>query len=143
MQVDFFNFLGCPKKQNRLHVDKILNFFTFFGQWPSKSYLCTFNFQGKNNNISMFQCKSIFEHNYTNQFQKYFWPTFNTLSFSKLYIQYTIKSILCTMMVWQWLKKFQLFFFAFMCKNMIVATHTTTKGVHVCQVNSLDFEWIQ
>jgi hypothetical protein len=29
MQVDFFNFLGCPKNKNRFHVDKILNFFTF------------------------------------------------------------------------------------------------------------------
>ncbi len=29
MQVDFFYFLGCPKKQSRLQVDEILIFFTF------------------------------------------------------------------------------------------------------------------
>jgi hypothetical protein len=25
MQVDFFNFLGCPKKQNKFQVDEILD----------------------------------------------------------------------------------------------------------------------
>jgi len=50
---------------------------------------------------------------------KYFWHNSNTLKFSKLCIQHTINSILCTMMVWQWLKRFLFYFFAFMCKNMI------------------------
>jgi hypothetical protein len=135
MQIDFFYFLGCPKKQSRLHVDEILNFSTFFvnGHLKFTYALSTSKVKKK---ISIFQCKSIFEHNYINQYQKYFWPTFSTLSFSKLYIQYIIKSIY-TMIVWQWLKKFQLYFFTFMCKNMTIITHTTTKGVHVCQVNSL------
>jgi hypothetical protein len=28
MQIDFFYFMGCPKKQNSLQVDEILNVFT-------------------------------------------------------------------------------------------------------------------
>jgi hypothetical protein len=46
-----------------------------------------------------FKHTSIFKHNYTNQFQKYFWPTFSTLEFLKLCIQYTINSIFSTMIV--------------------------------------------
>ncbi len=29
MQVDFFYFLGCPKRQSRFQVNEILNVFTF------------------------------------------------------------------------------------------------------------------
>jgi hypothetical protein len=119
-----FNFLGCPKKQSRFQEDEILIFFTFLVNGHLKIYSCIFNFQGKSNNISIFKCRNILKHKSTSQFQKYFWPTFSTLNFSKLCIQHTINSILCSMIVWQWWERFQLYFFAFICKNMTTTTHS-------------------
>ncbi len=92
---------------------------------PLKIYLCIFNFQSKSNNISIFQCKIIFQQNSTNQSQKCFWPPFSILKFFKLYIQHTIHSIFSTTMVWQRLKRFWLFFLPLMCKNMITISWTT------------------
>ncbi len=116
--------MGCPKKQSRFQVDEILNLFTFLVNGHVKFTHAFSTSKVKVIIYESFNVKIFLKHNSTNQFQKYFWPTFSTLKFSKLCIQHTINSILCNMIIWQWLKRFQLYFLAFMWQNMITITHS-------------------
>jgi hypothetical protein len=99
--------------------------FLFSWLMPLKISFYTFNFQGKNNSISIFYCKNIFEHNFTNQFQKYFWITFSTITNFISCIQHITNSIFNTSTVWQWLKQFWFYFLTFMCKNTSTTSQAT------------------
>ncbi len=99
--------------------------FLFSWLMPLKISFYIFNFQGKNNSISFFYCKNIFEHNFTSQFQKYFWITFSTITNFIFCIQHIIDSIFNTSTVWQWLKQFWFYFLTFMCKNTSTTSQAT------------------
>jgi hypothetical protein len=80
MQVDFLLFLGCSKKQIKLQIDEILNFFTFFVDGHLKFTYALSTSKAKIIIYQFFNVK-LFWTQIHHSISKIFWLTFDPLKF--------------------------------------------------------------